>query len=138
MPFAAPVWPAGAWWAWLAVPVVVAGLLAAWVGRKSFGRGLPAGVALFVLLLLPALLFVHLEHLRGSFVGDDDTGVTLPSDPSIQSLLSSEIANGRLAAPNGNTLLGSINTNQLVEVDRAGKEVWKVTTPIQPLRIYRR
>ncbi len=40
---------------------------------------------------------------------------------------------------NGNTLIGSSSSPfQAVEVDRAGKEVWKMTTPIQPLRIYRR
>jgi parallel beta-helix repeat protein len=45
----------------------------------------------------------------GSFLGDDNTGVTVPdgsflSESMIQGLLSSEIANHKLAAPNGNTL----------------------------------
>src|SRR5262249_16768943 len=40
--------------------------------------------------------------------------------------------------PNGHTLVGSSSPYQLVELDRGGKEVWKVTIPIQPLRILRR
>jgi parallel beta-helix repeat protein len=40
----------------------------------------------------------------GSFLGDDNTGLTFLSDGMIQSQLSSELAKGRLAAPNGNTL----------------------------------
>jgi hypothetical protein len=40
--------------------------------------------------------------------------------------------------PNVNTLIGNGAPFQLIEVDRNGKEVWKVTAPIQPLRVYRR
>ena len=40
--------------------------------------------------------------------------------------------------PNGHTLISSQWPNQVVEVNRAGKEVWKATVPLQALRIYRR
>jgi hypothetical protein len=40
----------------------------------------------------------------GSFLGDDNTGLTFQGNGMIRSQLSSELANGKLAAPNGNTL----------------------------------
>lgn len=68
--FVYPRWNPGAWWNWAFLAGLVIAMSALWIGRRRIGRAPFASALLFVILLLPHILFVDLKQFRDSFVAD--------------------------------------------------------------------
>jgi tetratricopeptide (TPR) repeat protein len=52
------------------IPLALAALYGLWALRKTFGRAIPAAGALYLLSILPAILYFNEANLRGAFIAD--------------------------------------------------------------------
>jgi tetratricopeptide (TPR) repeat protein len=68
--FVYPRWNPSAWWNWAFLAGLIIALAGLQSARRRLGRGPFAGALLFVILLLPHILFVDLRQSRDSFVAD--------------------------------------------------------------------
>jgi len=75
------------------IPAAIVALIGLWSLRKTFGRALPAGGALFLLAILPAIFYFNEANLRGAFIADSSAYLAVAVVATgICSLLASKFA----------------------------------------------
>jgi tetratricopeptide (TPR) repeat protein len=70
-PFAYARWDASAWWNGASLTLIVIGSSAMFIARHRIGRAAFAMSVMFVVLLLPQILFLDVDQLRDAYVADN-------------------------------------------------------------------
>lgn len=94
-------WNPTAWWNWASLAGVIVAIAALWSARRRIGRAPFASALLFVILLLPHILFVDLRQTRDSFVADSAMYAAMAAVvvPVIAAISESLLPRGREVTP---------------------------------------